>query len=58
MLGSIVITLLIICAVLWSLLTFMANSMSDAPGMGFQGLWTIVAVWAVAAVAVLYKIYG
>ena len=58
MLGWIVIVLLIIGAIGWSWMVFMANAMSDAPTIGFQGWWTIAAAWAVVIGAVVYKLYG
>ena len=58
MLGWICVAILIVCALVWSWITFMANAMSDAPGMGFQGGWLIAGVWAVVVGAALYKVYG
>jgi hypothetical protein len=37
-------------AVVWTILGVFANGMSDAPSAGFQGGWTIVVAWVVAAV--------
>jgi hypothetical protein len=58
MLGWIVITLLTVCAIGWSLMIFLANGMSDAPTLGFQGLWSIAGIWVVVIGAVVYKLYG
>jgi hypothetical protein len=56
--GWIVIVILAVIAAGWSWMVFMGNAMSDAPTMGFQGLWWIVSVWVIVLGAVLYKIYG
>ncbi len=39
-----------IAAAAWSFVVVMANGMSSAPSLGFQGGWTIGAAWAVVVV--------
>ena len=58
MLGWIGVVILVILALGWTWMTFMANAMSDAPGAGFQGGWLLAGVWVVVLAGVLYKIFG
>ena len=58
MLGWIGVVVLVILALVWSWMTFMGNAMSDAPGAGFQGGWTIAVAWVVVVGAFLWKVFG
>ena len=40
-------------AIVWSLFVIMANGMSDAPMLGFQGGGTIAVAWIVEAILIL-----
>ena len=58
MLGWIGVVVLVILALVWSWVVVFGNAMSDAPGAGFQGGWTIAVAWVVVVGAFVWKVFG
>ena len=57
MFGWIIIVLLVLAALGWTFLVVLANGMSDAPTMAFQGTWSVGGAWAVVLGAIIYKVW-